>query len=186
MGEYNSRQLIKRRFYAMRNGLLADQLRRAGSPYKIIFGLNVPQLKEIAAEFAGDAGLLEFLRGDVRCRESRLIAPMLADVSGLTAADAAAWLASAESLEEADILSHSLLRRHPQAARIAVTVLSATLCAGAKATPLDLKRYGALRLLGHLPASSITPEITDAVIACAEQGDAATNILCNNILANLK
>ena len=181
MGEYNSRQLIKRRFYAMRNGLLADQLRRAGSPYKIIFGLNVPQLKEIAAEFSGDAELLAFLRADVRCRESRLIAPMLADAAALTAADAASWLASVESVEEADILSHSLLRRHPDAAAIASSVL-----ADVPAGPLGLRAYAALRLLGHLPSSSLTPETIGLVSALREGADAATTMLCNNILDSLK
>ena len=32
----------------MRNGIVADTLRKAGSPYRIIFGLNLPQISEIA------------------------------------------------------------------------------------------------------------------------------------------
>ncbi len=43
-------QQIKRRFFAMRNGVVADMLRRAGSPFHIIFGLNLPQIVEIASE----------------------------------------------------------------------------------------------------------------------------------------
>ncbi len=39
---------IKQRLYAMRNGVIADSLRNAGSPYRSIFGLNLPQLTEIA------------------------------------------------------------------------------------------------------------------------------------------
>ena len=50
MSDFNPLQNIKRRFFALRNGVIADTLRRAGSPFKIIFGLNLPQLAEIAAE----------------------------------------------------------------------------------------------------------------------------------------
>ena len=35
----NEMQIVKRHFFAMRNGIIADTLRRAGSPYHIIFGL---------------------------------------------------------------------------------------------------------------------------------------------------
>ena len=41
-------QQIKSRFMAMRNGIVADALRKGGMPHKVIFGLNVPQLSEIA------------------------------------------------------------------------------------------------------------------------------------------
>ena len=48
---FNTMQTLKRRFFAMRNGLLADQMRRAGSNFRIIFGLNIIQLNEIAADY---------------------------------------------------------------------------------------------------------------------------------------
>ena len=50
MSEFNQIQLIKRRFFAMRNGIVADTIRKAGFDYRMIFGLNLPQLKDIAAE----------------------------------------------------------------------------------------------------------------------------------------
>lgn len=36
MDEFNPMQRLKRRFFAMRNGALADQLRKGGVPHKII------------------------------------------------------------------------------------------------------------------------------------------------------
>lgn len=77
MPEYNRMQLIKRRFYAMRNGIIADTLRKAGLGYKIIFGLNLPQITEIASGLTADADLAEELWADRRTRESMLLAPML-------------------------------------------------------------------------------------------------------------
>lgn len=50
MSEFNQIQLIKRRFFAMRNGIVADTIRKVGFDYRMIFGLNLPQLKDIAAE----------------------------------------------------------------------------------------------------------------------------------------
>lgn len=57
MSDFSRLQHVKRRFFAMRNGVIADTYRRAGSPFRIIFGLNLPQITEIAAEFAPDSEL---------------------------------------------------------------------------------------------------------------------------------
>ena len=39
---------IKHLFFTYRNGAVADTLRRYGMPYKIIFGLDIPRIAEIA------------------------------------------------------------------------------------------------------------------------------------------
>ena len=44
MAEFNQTQEIKRRFFAMRNGIVADTIRKAGLQDKMIFGLNLPQI----------------------------------------------------------------------------------------------------------------------------------------------
>lgn len=59
--QFNKMQTLKRRFFAMRNGLLADQLRRAGSKFRIIFGLNIIQLNDIARDYGHDPELAEAL-----------------------------------------------------------------------------------------------------------------------------
>ena len=50
-------QEVKHRCYAMRNGAVADTMRRLGAPYRVIFGVNLPQLKEIASDIQPDAAL---------------------------------------------------------------------------------------------------------------------------------
>lgn len=61
MAEFNPMQQIKHQFYAMRNGAIADNMRRQGAPYRIIFGVNLPQLNEIARNTAKSAEMAEAL-----------------------------------------------------------------------------------------------------------------------------
>lgn len=77
-------QMLKRRLYAMRNGIVADSMRHAGCPYRLIFGLNLPQLTEIAAVTGKSAEMAESLWNDSDLRESALIAPMIYPVEALT------------------------------------------------------------------------------------------------------
>ena len=73
---------IKKRFFALRNGVVADTLRKAGMPYKMIFGLQVPQLAEIARSLKPETALADELWKDRDVRESRLLACYLFPVSG--------------------------------------------------------------------------------------------------------
>lgn len=136
---------VKQRFFALRNGLLADMLRKQCQlPHKVIFGLNLPQIKQIAAEAGINNDLAAQLWADTDVRESRLLAPMLrsADTAALE------MLLQVRSVEEADVLCHSLLRRCPKAEDAAIVTLK---------SPDPLIRYAALRLLLNLwPASSAT------------------------------
>ena len=74
---FNEMQTVKRHFFAMRNGIIADTLRRAGSPFKIIFGLNLPQLMDIAESTPHSAELATRLWNNSSTRESMLLAPMI-------------------------------------------------------------------------------------------------------------
>ena len=85
----------------MRNGIVSDTLRKAGSPYRIIFGLNLPQLAEIARETGLDETMAAILRADDHTRESQLMAPMLADPSTISHHEATHW-ADASSAPEAE------------------------------------------------------------------------------------
>lgn len=63
---------------AMRNGIVGDIYRRAGIDcYKIIFGLNLPQMREIACDYEKDAELAAALWNDKTVRESRLLSTWL-------------------------------------------------------------------------------------------------------------
>ena len=132
-------QNVKQRFFALRNGMTADTLRRAGSTYRIIFGLNVPQIRQVAEAFGmpNDALAAE-LWANTSTRESRLMAPMLADPSRMSLSDALEWVATATAqVEELDMLCHSLLRKSAH-----VDALIARL----SGEPESHRRYVALRL----------------------------------------
>lgn len=135
--DFNSMQILKRRFFAMRNGLLADQLRRAGSPFRIIFGLNVIQIKEIAADYGHDASMAAKLWANATTRESMLMAPMLWRSEDFTADELVALCGSSPHAEVSDMLCHRLLRGRCDAPAI-VDKLAAS--------ELPLMRYTALRL----------------------------------------
>ena len=118
-GDKSPLQAIKHRFYAMRNGIVADTLRRAGAEYRVIFGVNLPQLKEIASDIGYDAVLARELWANVSTRESVLLAPMIMPAEEFTIDEARRWVASAPSVEAVDVLCLRLLGRMPFAAQIA-------------------------------------------------------------------
>lgn len=117
---------IKQQFFAYRNGALADTLRKAGMPYGIIFGLNIPQLAAIARQARESAGgepvaaLADELWADRNVRESRLLACYLFDADSLPGQQTLQMMADVQTREEADILAFRLLRYLPYAAQLAV------------------------------------------------------------------
>lgn len=152
--EFNAMQKVKRRFFAMRNGALAAQMERGGKRYRINFGLNLPQISEIAIDFKpGGCGNQDFpeefdmagfarrLRDNVSTRESMLIAPMLFPVEQLTVDEACGWLSSEATAEVADVLCLKLLRNFPEAP-VVVDILAVS--------DDNLRRYCALRLMLNL------------------------------------
>lgn len=153
MAQFNDMQTIKRNFFAMRNGIVADSLRKAGSPFPIIFGVNLPQLDEIAANTGKSKELAMQLYNDTRTRESMLVAPMIFPVEDMTPELALEWLQSSKAIEVTDILCHKLLRKLPFAPILAVTALK---------SEDEMLRYGGIRLLWNLlpsPAKDFKHEI---------------------------
>lgn len=125
----------------MRNGIVADTIRRGGLQYKMIFGLNLPQIVEIAESLTPSRALAEELWADVRTRESRLLAPMVYPRAELTQDRAAGMLREAQTTEVADILCHRLLRHLSYAMDLA---------ADAATSDNEMHRYGAFRLMFNL------------------------------------
>ena len=141
MERFNEMQQIKRHFFAMRNGVIADVLRKAGSPFRIIFGLTLPQLTDVAKATGMNAELSRRLWDNKTTRCSMLLAPMIMPAEEITLGEVMQWIAEAPSTEVTDVLCLKLLRRLPQAVEL-VGVL-----AGNDDT---LSRYTALRLALNL------------------------------------
>lgn len=170
---FNDMQTVKRRFFAMRNGVIADTLRRAGSLFSIIFGLNLPQIAEIAAETPRSRELAERLWANDTTRESMLIAPMLVDVDNFTIDDARRWIVSIKATEIADVLCLKLLRRTPYAFDLADSL---------KLSNERLVRYTGLRLAMNLVASDPRRALDYAHDAESSESDPANLFLLRQII----
>lgn len=141
MTEFNQMQSIKRQMFALRNGIIADTLRKAGARYRTIFGLNIPQVQEIAASLSPERQLAQSLWDDKRTRESQLLAPMVFPREEMDKSTAMKWMGEATEVEVIDNLCHKLLRYLPFAWE-----LSRELADSDK----EMERYGAVRLMWNL------------------------------------
>lgn len=171
--EFNAMQRVKRRFFAMRNGDLAQQMADRGVRYRINFGLNLPQISEIARDFLPGgteyeelqpmdmAGFARRLRDNSTTRESMLIAPMLFPAGSLTQEEAEDWVKSLPTTEIADVLCLKLLRNWSGAAALAQRL--------SEKTPSDLIDYCLMRLvLNLLQSGRISPDCAAAYLAAGE------------------
>lgn len=115
----------KHLFMTFRNGIVADTLRNAGMPYRIIFGLQLPQIAETARILRGKlnpeetAILASELWDDRTVRESRLLACYLFPGETLSLDNARRLAADVQTNEEADVLCFRLLRHLPFASDLA-------------------------------------------------------------------
>lgn len=104
---------IKKEFFAYRNGIVADALRKGGSKSEIIFGLQIPQIAEIAKNLPHSVELADTLWNDSKVRESRLLAAYLYPPEGMSEKKALELVAEVSDREQADILSFRLLKKLP-------------------------------------------------------------------------
>lgn len=132
---------IRKEFYAYRNGIVADALRKGGDPHQLIMGCQLTDIITIASAYGKDRALANALWADTKHRECRLAAPMICPANGFTMADAEAWSKSVASTEEADVLCHRLLRHLPYAMQLFHALA---------ASNEPMVRYVAFRLLLNL------------------------------------
>lgn len=109
---------IKKSFFALRNGILADTLRKAGMSYKVIFGLQIPQIAEIARGLEPSEELATELWKDREVRESRLLACYLFRTDETDMAKALELATDVRTPEEADMLAFRLFKRLPFAGEL--------------------------------------------------------------------
>lgn len=113
---------IKHRFMIYRNGIVSDTLRKAGMPYAIIFGLQLPQLSGIARSLTPSIAIADRLWEDKGVRESRLLACWLYPKESVDYEKALDLAISVQTAEEADILCFRLLRHLSFAPKLAETL----------------------------------------------------------------
>ncbi|MDE6296978.1 MAG: DNA alkylation repair protein [Muribaculaceae bacterium] len=103
---------IKHQFFAFRNGIIADALRKQTN-YSVIFGLQVPQIAQIAKSLSPSMQLAETLWSEQSTRESRLLATYLFPVDEVDMKKALSLASQANNVEEADMLAFRLLKWLP-------------------------------------------------------------------------
>ena len=170
---FNEMQSVKRDFFAMRNGVIADTLRRSGSPFKIIFGLNLPQLSEIVQRTPHRRDLAERLWANSTTRESKLMAPMLIGRDEFTIEDARRWIADVVAEEVADVVCLKLLKHLPFASDFANELA---------ASDDRLARYTGLRLKFNILNNDVRDALRYAENALASESDQR----CKNLAMQLK
>lgn len=105
---------LKADFRSNMNGVASASMRNAGMKYKLIFGIELPRLKEIASHFEPDHELAQELwKEDIR--ESKIVATMLQPIDTFFPEIADIWAESITTYELCGIASLNLFRRLPYA-----------------------------------------------------------------------
>ncbi len=164
---------IKKDFFAYRNGVMADALRKSGDPHAVIMGCMLVDVVTIARRYEPMVALASALWADVKHRECRLAAPVLFPPAEMTAEQALEWARGVQSEEEADVLCHRLLRRVASAEEVACTLL---------ADECRLVQYAGLRLVVNLLADG-TVTSRNAIAVVVER---CGRWLCNENLGLLR
>ena len=115
---------IKKELRASMNGILSARMREAGMPFRLIFGVELPRLQNIAKEFPIDANLADYLWKQ-NIRETRLLAIMLMPPNAFTPEIANAWAKTILTAEEAQIMAMLLLSKAKHAKEISMKWIEA-------------------------------------------------------------
>lgn len=132
---------VKHLFMTYRNGIVADSLRKAGMPYGVIFGLQLPQLREIARSIGDDIDLARELWRDRNVRESRLLALAIFPAPSLSLEEARSMALDVQTREEADLLPFLLLRHTPHIPALLTSLADGSSSAAEDALPAGLRSY---------------------------------------------
>ena len=111
-------QLIKRDFRSLMNGTAAASLREKGLHYRLIFGVEWPQLMRLSAEIGKDHDLAQALwKEDIR--ECRLLAGLIQPVETFSLELADVWIETMHYPEEAQSTVLSLFQHLPHVSEAA-------------------------------------------------------------------
>ena len=102
-------QDIKSRFRLMMNGVASKSMRDKGMGYKINWGIGLPELKQLAAEYGKDHDLaVQLWKEDIR--ECKLLATMMMPADKMQTDMVELWGSELPNQEVAEMLAFHLLR----------------------------------------------------------------------------
>ncbi len=108
---------IKRSLRGVMNGPVSQSMRQKGLAYKVIFGVELPRLREMAEDMPHTHELAAALwKEDIR--ECRLLAAMLMPVSSFSEELAEVWVEQMRFTEEAECTVFHLFARLPYASEL--------------------------------------------------------------------
>lgn len=155
---------IKAQFRLFMNGVLSQSLREKGLKYRLIFGIELPRLKEIASSYEQNHELAQALwKEDIR--ECKILAAYLQPTDTFDPELADFWMESVHNTELADYLCMALFRRLPYASQKAFQWM---------ASENRMEVYTGFRLMTHL-FSLHGPEMNER--SCNEFVDQAQTAL---------
>lgn len=100
---------IKKELRSSMNGILSARMRESGTPYRLVFGVELPRLQTIASEFEPGRVLAQELWNQHTIRECQILAVLLMPVSEMLPEVADIWLDEAPSAEVVQIMVLHLL-----------------------------------------------------------------------------
>ncbi len=109
---------IKKELRSAMNGVLSAQMRQAGMPYKLVFGVELPRLQSIAQEFEPDRELAQALWNE-NIRESKILATLLMPKDEMCPELADIWVEEIPTAEIAQIISMNQLSQGKWSAELA-------------------------------------------------------------------
>lgn len=101
---------IKQELRSAMNGELSARMRRAGMPYKLVFGVELPRLQNIASEFTPDRHLAQQLWHEP-IRECKMLAALLMPPDEMLAEVADIWIDEMLTSEVAQVCCMYLFSR---------------------------------------------------------------------------
>lgn len=148
---------IKNEFRLGMNGVISTSMRNKGMDYKIIFGLSLPQLRNIAEKYSFNKEVAEILwKEDIR--ESKLLATMIYPYEEMNIEVAKLWINDIRFTEVADISTMFLFSKFSYADKLITDNIN---------SEDDNKKYFAMRLFIRLVINKT--EINSNIIAMVKE-----------------
>ena len=116
---------IKKELRANMNGIASTQMRRGGMPHHVVWGIELPRLRNIAAEFTPDRSLGQRLWSE-NVRESQLLGILLTPAQEFLPEVADIWVHEARTPEAVSLLAMELIAPQPWATDMAFRWIAGT------------------------------------------------------------
>ena len=160
---------IKQHIRLSMNGVAADSMRQHGLIYKKNYGVAIPRLREIAAEFPTNHDLAQRL-WLLKIRETMILATLIQPAGTFTKEQAFEWLNDCTNSELIEQINLNLFRHLEYAPELAIH------CISSETTNHKIAGYIlALRIAGNLPID-LQHQITIKAIENAAPREEITTI----------